>query len=180
MNMMPVGDILIPDNRGSDASRPVRAFQMLHKHLLELLRVSVNEALRIIPEHLHLALVTVRHTMTLEAVLIATLFLAHLAVPLQLLQTLGLDPIGDGLGRQKLVLPHACLQPSLTHSLLANPTLSYPNPNQTKRWSSTTPCSLAKLSHGIELRNGMIYVGKQTTDRCRSATGDDEAEGSSV
>lgn len=117
MDMMPVGDILIPNHRGSDTSGPVRPLQMLHKHLLELLRESVDEPLRIVPENLHLALVAFRHTVTFEAVLIPALLLAHLAVPLQLLQTLGLDPVGDGLRRQKLVLPHArCSNPnSSTH-----------------------------------------------------------------
>ena len=38
--------------------------------------------------------------------LVPTLFLAHLTVPSQLLQSLGFDAIGDGLGRKKPVLGH--------------------------------------------------------------------------
>ena len=44
--------------------------------------------------------------MALEAVLIAALLLAHLAVPFELLQALGLDAVGDSLRRQKLILAH--------------------------------------------------------------------------
>ena len=53
--------------------------------------------------------------MALETVLIAALLLAHLAVPSELLQTLGLDPVGDGLGRQEagLLLAHPPLSARL-------------------------------------------------------------------
>jgi hypothetical protein len=46
----------------------------------------------------------------LESILIAALLLAHLAIPAQLLQALGLDAIGDRLGRQEAsALPHSLL-----------------------------------------------------------------------
>lgn len=48
-----------------------------------------------LPKHLHLPLVRLAREVTLEAILVTTLLLAHLAVPSQLLQTLGLDPIRD-------------------------------------------------------------------------------------
>lgn len=38
--------------------------------------------------------------------LIAALLLAHLAVPPQLLQSLGFNPVGDGLGAEEIRLPH--------------------------------------------------------------------------
>lgn len=46
----------------------------------------------------------------LEPILVATLLLAHLAIPSQLLEALGLDAIGDGLGREEApVLAHLFL-----------------------------------------------------------------------
>ena len=50
--------------------------------------------------------------MTRMKYLVAALLLAHLAVPAQLLQALGLDAIGDRLGRQKarLFFTHSRLQ----------------------------------------------------------------------
>lgn len=47
-----------------------------------------------------------RHTVTLKAILVAALLLAHLAVPAKLLEPFGLNSIGDGLGAQKIRLAH--------------------------------------------------------------------------
>lgn len=43
--------------------------------------------------------------------LIAALLLAHLAVPAELLQPLGLDAVGDGLGAEEIRLPHGARGP---------------------------------------------------------------------
>lgn len=106
MNMMAIRDVLIPNNGSGNTGAAMRAFKMLHKLALELLGEAIDEALGIVAQHLHLALVPVREAVTLEAVLVAALFLAHLTIPLELLQSLRLDPVGDRLRRQKLVLPH--------------------------------------------------------------------------
>ena len=49
----------------------------------------------ILAKHLHLALVGLAILVAFEAILIATLLLAHLTVPSQLLQTLGLDSVAN-------------------------------------------------------------------------------------
>lgn len=119
--MMPIRNVLIPNNSGSDAGRPVRALQMLHELFLKLLREPVYKPIRVIPEHLHLPLVALRQAVALKPILVAALLLAHLAVPLELLQPLGLDPVGDCLRRQKLVLPHVRKSSATnTHSHAAN------------------------------------------------------------
>jgi hypothetical protein len=81
---------------------------MWRAHLLKLLGKLVHELGRVLREHLHLALVRLRHRVALEAVLVAALLLAHLAVPSQLLQALGLDAIRDPLGGEeaRLLLAH--------------------------------------------------------------------------
>ena len=48
-----------------------------------------------LPEHHHLALVGLAGEVALEAILVAALLLAHLTIPAQLLQALGLDAIGN-------------------------------------------------------------------------------------
>lgn len=49
----------------------------------------------ILAKHLHLALVGLAVLVAFEAILVATLLLAHLTVPSQLLQTLGLDSVAN-------------------------------------------------------------------------------------
>ena len=48
----------------------------------------------------------VKHTVALKGLLFAALLLAHLAVPAKLLGPFGLDPVGDGLEAQKILLTH--------------------------------------------------------------------------
>lgn len=85
MYVVPVRNVLIPNNRGRHTGGPVRPFQMLHEHLLELLRESVDETVGVIAEHLHLALMAIGQAVTFEAVFVTALLLAHLAVPFELL-----------------------------------------------------------------------------------------------
>ena len=84
--------------------KPRSFFVWIAGHQAEL----VHEFFRVFGEHGHLPLVRFRLAVALEAVLVAALLLAHLAVPAQLLQALGLDAVGDGLGREEplLLLTH--------------------------------------------------------------------------
>ena len=49
----------------------------------------------VLAKHLHLALVGLAVLVAFEAILVATLLLAHLTVPSQLLQTLGFDSVAN-------------------------------------------------------------------------------------
>ena len=50
--------------------------------------------------------VALAHAVALEAVLVAALLLAHLAVPPELLENFRLDAVSDGFRRQEVALPH--------------------------------------------------------------------------
>ena len=63
----------------------------------------------ILREQAHLAQVGLARRVTLEAVLISTLLLAHLTVPAKLLKADRLLPIADSLGRHKVVLWHLAI-----------------------------------------------------------------------
>ena len=54
-----------------------------------------HTSVRIFAEDHHLALVTLRSQVALEAILVSALLLAHLAIPSQLLQALGFDAISN-------------------------------------------------------------------------------------
>lgn len=66
----------------------------------------LHDGLRIFGEYSHLPEVALASLVALESVFISTLLLAHLAVPPELLQPLGLDAVADRLGRQEPVLRH--------------------------------------------------------------------------
>jgi hypothetical protein len=68
---------------------------VVQEGLLKLLCVAAHDALRALPEDLHLPAVALAHLVALEAVLVAALLLAQLAVPPQLLEALGLDAVGN-------------------------------------------------------------------------------------
>lgn len=102
-----VGDVLVVDDGGGDAAEAVAPLHVLEEHALELLGVAADDPGRVLAEDLHLALVRLAHTMALESVLVATLLLAHLAVPSQLLQTFCFDSVGDRLRGEEFVLPHS-------------------------------------------------------------------------
>lgn len=61
-------------------------------------------SVRVFAEDHHLPLVALRRQVALKAVLVPTLLLAHLAVPSQLLQPFGLDPVGDLQGTQNRIV----------------------------------------------------------------------------
>lgn len=98
MNMVAVVDVLVVDHGGGDTAEPVASLHQIEKTLLELLGVAIDDAIRVFAKDLHLPLVAFAHAVAFEAVLVSTLLLAHLAVPSKLLESLGLDPIGDCLG----------------------------------------------------------------------------------
>lgn len=95
MDVVAVGDVLVVDDGGGDAAEAVATLHVVKEGGLELLGVAVDDAVRVLAEDLHLALVALAHAVALEAVLVAALFLAHLAVPAELLETFGLDSISD-------------------------------------------------------------------------------------
>lgn len=72
-----------------------RHAEVLHEAPMELLRIAVDDALRILSKNLHLPPVAVRGEVAFEAVLIAALLAAHLTVPSQLAEALGLDAIAN-------------------------------------------------------------------------------------
>lgn len=106
MDVVAVVDVLVVDDGGGDAAEAVAPLHVLQEAGLELLRVALDDAVGVLAEDEHLALVALAHAVALEAVLVAALLLAHLAVPPELLQPLRLDSVRDCLGRQKVVLPH--------------------------------------------------------------------------
>lgn len=97
MDVVAVGDVLVVDDGGGDAAEAVAPLHVLEEHGLELLGVAADDPSRVLAEDLHLALVRLAHAVALESVLVAALLLAHLAVPSELLQSFGLDSVGDRL-----------------------------------------------------------------------------------
>lgn len=106
MDVMPIIDVLIIHHRGGDAAEAVAPLHVFEETALELVGVAVDEAVGIVAEDAHLALVALAHAVALEAVLVAALLLAHLAVPPELLEAFGFDSVRDCLRRQEVVLPH--------------------------------------------------------------------------
>lgn len=106
MNMMAIGDVLVVDDGGSDTAESVAAPHVLEKSSFEFFRITTNNSGGVLAEDLHLALVRLAHTVALESVLVPALFLAHLAIPSQFLQTLRLDSVRNRLRGQEFILPH--------------------------------------------------------------------------
>ena len=106
MHVMAVVDVLVVHDGGGDTAEPVAPLHQIKKTLLELLGVTVDDAIGVLAEDLHLPLVALAHAVALESVLVSALLLAHLAVPSELLESLGLDSIGDCLRCEEIVLSH--------------------------------------------------------------------------
>jgi hypothetical protein len=106
MDMVTVIDVLVVHHCGSNSGEAVGAAHEVEESLFKLFGEAIDDTVGILAKDLHLALVGLAEAVTLEAVLIAALLLTHLAVPAELLQTLGLDAIGDRLRGQEIVLPH--------------------------------------------------------------------------
>lgn len=106
MHVMAVVDVLVVHDGGGDTAEPVAPLHQIKKTPLELLGVTVDDAIGVLAEDLHLALVALAHAVALESVLVSALLLAHLAVPSELLESLGLDSIGDCLRCKEIVLSH--------------------------------------------------------------------------
>lgn len=104
--MVAIIDVFVVDNSGGDTGESVGAAHKVEEGFLKFLREAINNAVGVLAEDLHLALMRFAQTVALEAVLVAALLLTHLTVPAKLLQALGLDPIGDGLRGEKLALSH--------------------------------------------------------------------------
>ena len=109
MHVVAIGDVLVVHDCGGDAGEAVGPAHMVEESTLEFFRVTADDAVGVLAKDLHLALVALAHAVALEAVLVAALLLAHLAVPPQLLEPLGFDPVRDRLWRQEIVLPHSFL-----------------------------------------------------------------------
>ena len=68
-----------------------RDSEVLHESVLELLREPINYTIWVVAKNHHLPRVRVGHGVALETVLVPALLVAHLAVPSQFLQALGLQ-----------------------------------------------------------------------------------------
>jgi len=102
----PYLDILLVNHITMHAFRSVLPPQNVQVALFKVVAEAGHEAAGIFGKEQQLALMGLGRQVALETVLVAALLLAHLAKPAQLLQPLGLDPVGDGLGRQGLVFGH--------------------------------------------------------------------------
>ena len=88
-------DVLIVDLSGLDSLGSVTALEQTHESVLELLGVGAQELVGVVGEDEELALVGLARRVALESVLVSALLLAHLAVPTELLQPLGLHLVGQ-------------------------------------------------------------------------------------
>lgn len=110
MNVMPIMDILIVNDSSGHPREPVAPPHQIEEAVLELLGVAFDNSVRVLTENLHLTLVALAHTVALEAVFVTALFLAHLTVPSELLETFGFDSIGDCFWGEEFVLAHLRLE----------------------------------------------------------------------
>jgi len=106
VDVLLVGNVLLVDLVGAGSLRAEPPAQQLHVAVGELFAEAVQEFARIVRKEEQLALVGLAHRVALEAVFIAALLLAHLAVPAQLLQTLRFHLVGEVLGRTYLGATH--------------------------------------------------------------------------
>lgn len=83
-------------------------FQQEQEPFGKLVTELAQVAARVVGEQQQLPLMRLRHCVTLEAILVAALFAAHLTKPSQLLQSFGLDLVG-------YVLRSAGLSATLSH-----------------------------------------------------------------
>ena len=102
---------------GQDALRAVSVRQNLQEAALKLFGEVVDDVVGVLRKETHLTQVRLARRVALESVLVATLLLAHLAVPAKLLKTDRLLPIANRLGCHKLVLRHSQI-PVLSYSTL--------------------------------------------------------------
>lgn len=80
---------------GIDLLLAVACSQQLHKVSLKLAREVVDELPAVFTDHHHIANMRFRRDMAFEAVVVAALFFADLAVPSQSLEAFGLELIGN-------------------------------------------------------------------------------------
>mmetsp|Transcript_23960 Transcript_23960/g.42882 ORF Transcript_23960/g.42882 Transcript_23960/m.42882 type:complete len:262 (+) Transcript_23960:662-1447(+) len=98
MNMMLILDNLLIHMIGIHPLRAMPPPQSLQISHLELLAEGIHHAARVLAEDFHLAEVRVGRHVAFEAVLVAALLGAHLAVEFEFLEALGFGAVGDILG----------------------------------------------------------------------------------
>ncbi|KAJ6432662.1 hypothetical protein OIU84_019827 [Salix udensis] len=81
-------------------------FHHAKEFVFEFFRVAVDDSVRVLTEDLHLPLAALDHTMTLESVLVSTLFPTHLKLPSEFLKTFRFDSIRDCSRCEEIVLTH--------------------------------------------------------------------------
>ena len=81
-------------------------FEQVHESVLKLLGVGPQEFVWVVGEYEELPLVRLAGRVALEPVLVTALLLAHLAVPAELLQSLGLHLVGQVLDGTLFGLRH--------------------------------------------------------------------------
>ena len=99
MDVVAIVDVLVVNDGGGDATEPVAMLHVIQESVFEFFEVSFDDSGQVFAENLHLMLVALAHVVALETVLVATLLLAHLAVPSELLEPLLFDPICNRLWR---------------------------------------------------------------------------------
>ena len=95
MDVVVIVYVLVVNDGGGDATEPVATLHVVQESAFEFFGVSSNDSGQVLAEDLHLMLMVLTHTVALETVLVATLLLAHLAIPSELLEPLRFDPIRD-------------------------------------------------------------------------------------
>mmetsp|Transcript_19825 Transcript_19825/g.56973 ORF Transcript_19825/g.56973 Transcript_19825/m.56973 type:complete len:327 (-) Transcript_19825:241-1221(-) len=106
VDVIPVLDDLLVHVVGIHLLGAVPPAEGVHVGLLEFRRETVEELACVFGKYLHLSEVRVGREVTFEAVLVAALLVAHLAVELELLKALGLHFVGDILRGTPLGLRH--------------------------------------------------------------------------
>jgi len=106
MDVLLVGDVLLVDLVGTGSLSAEPSAQQLHVAVGELFAEAVQKLAGGIGKEEQLALVGLAHGVALEAILVAALFLTHLAVPPQLLEALRLHLVGQVLRRTHLCATH--------------------------------------------------------------------------
>jgi len=99
-------DVILVHHVGEYPLGGVGSLQQIHETRFEIMAEICQELVGLVGEKQELPLMRFTHSMTFEAVLVPALFLTHLAVPTQLLKSLGLHLVGQVFWRSDLGLRH--------------------------------------------------------------------------
>ena len=97
MDVLLVRDILLVYNVGVDSFLRILTSQDIGEGFLEIFAKSAEKLAGVFSKKQELPLMSLRHGVTLEAILVPALLLTHLTVPAELLQPFGLDLVREPL-----------------------------------------------------------------------------------